>query len=147
MPKACIPSMCLHLDQPQSLFLMKLKRKRNNHSFIQSFEKTKQQQVQKEVKRLLLSRKRMHDEHHWWSWCDGDDGPWYNSPTSFIIGYVSLEQFHWCLVCDLIKIFLTSKICLPLFFSTPTHKTKIWTTNKWETTNSNPPRPIKLSSQ
>jgi hypothetical protein len=66
----------------------------------------------------------MHDEHHWWSWCDGDDGPWYNSPTSFIIGYVSLEQFHWCLVCDLIKIFLTSKICLPLFFQLPPIKLK-----------------------
>jgi hypothetical protein len=115
--------MCLHLDQPQSLFLVRLKRKRNNHSFIQSFEKTKQQ-VQKEVKRLLLIRKRMHDEHQWWSWCDGNDGPWYNSSTSFIIGYISLEQFHRFLVCNLVKIFLASKIHFPLYFQPPPTKLK-----------------------
>jgi hypothetical protein len=32
-------------------------------------------------------------------------------------------------------------------FSVPTHKTKAGTANKWQTTNSNPPEPTKLSSQ
>jgi hypothetical protein len=32
-------------------------------------------------------------------------------------------------------------------FSNPTQKTKTGTANRWETTNSNPPGPIKLSSQ
>jgi hypothetical protein len=44
------------------------------------------------------------------------------------------------------KIFLTSKFSY-LLFSNPTHKTKTWTANTWETTNSNPHGPIKLSSQ
>jgi hypothetical protein len=34
-----------------------------------------------------------------------------------------------------------------LLFFNSTHKTKTRTANRWETTNSNPPRPIKLSSQ
>jgi hypothetical protein len=59
-----------------------------------------------------------------------------------------LEHLHWCLVCDLAKIFLTSKLS---FFSppilVPTHKTKTETSNRWETTNSNPPGAIKLSSR
>jgi hypothetical protein len=58
-----------------------------------------------------------------------------------------LEHLHWCPVCDLAKIFLTSKLS---FFSpnpSATHKTKTGTSNRWETTNSNSPGPIKLSSQ
>ncbi len=47
---------------------------------------------------------------------------------------------------DPAKIFLTSKFSY-LLFSNPTHGTKTGTTNRWETTNSNPPGPIKLSSQ
>jgi hypothetical protein len=39
------------------------------------------------------------------------------------------------------KIFLTSKFSY-LLFSNPTHKTKTGTANRWETTNSNLPRPI-----
>jgi hypothetical protein len=42
---------------------------------------------------------------------------------------------------------LISKFSYLLLFPHPTHKTKTGTTNKWETTNSNPPGPIKLSSQ
>ncbi len=34
-----------------------------------------------------------------------------------------------------------------LLFSNSTYKTKTGTANRWETINSNPPRPIKLSSQ
>jgi hypothetical protein len=34
-----------------------------------------------------------------------------------------------------------------LLFFNSTHKTKTGTANRWETINSNPPRPIKLSSQ
>ncbi len=34
-----------------------------------------------------------------------------------------------------------------LLFFNSTHKTKTGTANRWETTNSDPPRPIKLSSQ
>ncbi len=143
MPKTCIPTICLHLDQPQSLLLMQLIRKRKNRSFILK----NNQQVQKEFKRLLLSRKRMHDEHQWWSWCDGDHGPWYNKPTSFIIGYVSLEKFHWCLICDLAKIFFAFKIHFPLFFQLPPIGLKFELQKKRETINSNPPRPVKLSSQ
>jgi hypothetical protein len=56
------------------------------------------------------------------------------------------EHLHWCSVCDPAKIFLTSKFSY-LPFSNPTHKTKTWTANRWETTNSNPHGPIKLSSQ
>jgi hypothetical protein len=41
---------------------------------------------------------------------------------------------------------LASKLSY-LLFPHPTHKTKTGTTNEWQTTNSNPPRPIKLSSQ
>jgi hypothetical protein len=34
-----------------------------------------------------------------------------------------------------------------LTFPKPTHKTKMWTAQTWETNDSNPPRPVKLSSQ
>jgi hypothetical protein len=44
------------------------------------------------------------------------------------------------------KIFLTFKFS-NLLFSNPSHKTKTGTANRWETTSSNPPWPIKLSSQ
>jgi hypothetical protein len=57
-----------------------------------------------------------------------------------------------CLVCwksissgtqyvTLKKMFLTSKSSY-LLFSNLTHKTQNWTANRWETTNSKPPRPI-----
>ncbi len=44
------------------------------------------------------------------------------------------------------KIFFTSKFSY-LLFSSPTHKTKTGTVNMWETTNTNPRGPIKLSNQ
>jgi len=59
----------------------------------------------------------------------------------------ALEHLQWYSVCDPAKIFLTSKFSY-LRFSKPTYKTKTGTaTNRWETTNSNPPGPTKLSSQ
>jgi hypothetical protein len=58
-----------------------------------------------------------------------------------------LEHLHWCSVCDLAKIFLTSKLSFFPPTLVPTHKTKTVTSNRWETTNSNPPGPIKLSSR
>jgi hypothetical protein len=44
------------------------------------------------------------------------------------------------------KIFLTSKFSY-LLFSNPIHKTKTGTANRWETTNSNLPRPIIMIGQ
>jgi hypothetical protein len=40
-----------------------------------------------------------------------------------------LEQLQWCLVCDPVKLFLTSKFSYLVFkkISNPTHKTKIGT--------------------
>ncbi len=52
---------------------------------------------------------------------------------------------HACYV-TLQKTFLTSKFSY-LLFSNPTHQTKTGTANRCDTTNSNPPGPIKLSSQ
>jgi hypothetical protein len=54
------------------------------------------------------------------------------------------DYLQWCSVCDPAKIFLISSY---LLFSNPTHKTETGTTNRWVTTNSNPPGQIKLSSQ
>ncbi len=44
------------------------------------------------------------------------------------------------------KIFLTSKFSY-LLFSNPTLEVKTGTAKRWETTNNNPPEPIKLSNQ
>ncbi len=44
------------------------------------------------------------------------------------------------------NIFFTSKFSY-LLFSNPTHKTKTGTANRWETTNTNPRLPFKLSNQ
>jgi len=59
----------------------------------------------------------------------------------------SATSFLRCSVCDPAKIFLTSKVYGYFLFSNPTHQTKTGTANKWETTYSNPPGPINLSSQ
>jgi hypothetical protein len=72
--------------------------------------------------------------------------PWHCSYKSkifillHILGCV-LEQVYYYSICDLEKIFLAFKFSC-LFFSNPTHKTKTRIANKWETTNSKPPRPI-----
>jgi hypothetical protein len=79
-----------------------------------------------------------------------------------------LEHVQWCSVCDSAKILLTSKFSylllsntttktakkyfahpsLVIYFSpTPPINLKTGTASRWETTNSNPPGPIKLSSQ
>jgi hypothetical protein len=57
-----------------------------------------------------------------------------------------LENLQQCFLCDLAKEILTFKFSY-ILFSNPAHKTKTGTANRWETTNSNPPKPIKLSSQ
>ncbi len=56
------------------------------------------------------------------------------------------EHLQWCSVCDHTKVVFTSKSSY-LLFSNPAHKTKTGIADRWETTNSNPPGPIKLSSQ
>jgi hypothetical protein len=56
-----------------------------------------------------------------------------------VIGCSSVqENLYQCSVCDLAKIFLTSKFSYSLF-SNLTHKTKTGTANRSETTNSKPP--------
>jgi hypothetical protein len=57
--------------------------------------------------------------------------------------WCSLEHLQQCSVRPA-KILFTSKFNY-LLFSKPFHKTK--TANRWETTNNNPPGPIKLSNQ
>ncbi len=57
-----------------------------------------------------------------------------------------LEHLQQGSVCDPTGLFLTSKYRY-LLFSNPTHKTKSGTANRWETTNSNAPGPIKLSGK
>jgi hypothetical protein len=52
-----------------------------------------------------------------------------------------------CSVCDSAKNISPIKVLLHLLFSNPTHKTKIGIANRWETTNTNRPRPIELCSQ
>jgi hypothetical protein len=56
------------------------------------------------------------------------------------------EHLRWFSLCDPAKLFHTSKFRY-LLFSNPTHQTKTGTAHRWETTNNNPPGPIKLSSQ
>ncbi len=69
----------------------------------------------------------------------------YKGPWDIKTG-LGLDHLQWCSVCDPAKRFLESKFgYLP--FSNPTQKTKTGTANRWETTNSNPPGLIKLSSQ
>jgi hypothetical protein len=41
----------------------------------------------------------------------------------------------------------TSKFSYLLFFSNPTHQTRTWTANRWETTNSKPPGQIIMIDQ
>jgi hypothetical protein len=48
--------------------------------------------------------------------------------------------------CSLQKYFSIPSLVI-YFFSNPTHKPKTGTANRWETTNSNPLGPLKLSSQ
>ncbi len=57
-----------------------------------------------------------------------------------------LEHLEWCSICDLEKIYFTSKLSYVLFCS-PTHKTKTRTSKRWGTTNSKPPRPIIMMGQ
>ncbi len=45
------------------------------------------------------------------------------------------------------KYLLHPSLVIYLFFSNPTHKTRTATASWWETTNSNSPGPIKLSTQ
>jgi hypothetical protein len=56
-------------------------------------------------------------------------------------------QFQQCSVCGPAKSFFSHPSFSYLLFSNSTHKTKIGTANRWETSNSNLPGLIKLSSQ
>jgi len=57
-----------------------------------------------------------------------------------------LEHLQGCSICDLVKIYFTSKLSYVLFCN-PTHKTKTRTSNRWGTTNSKPPAPIIMMGQ
>jgi len=57
-----------------------------------------------------------------------------------------LKHFEWCLVCDHVKIFFTSKFNY-VFFCNLTNKTEIGTTNRWGTTNNKPLGPIIMMGQ
>jgi hypothetical protein len=63
----------------------------------------------------------------------------YNQKSKF-------EHLQQWPLCDPTKIFLTSKFSY-LLFSTPTHKTKTGTANRWETTNSKALGPIIMIGQ
>ncbi len=52
-------------------------------------------------------------------------------------GRQGLEHLQRCSVCDLAKIFFTSKFSY-VPFCNPTHKTETGTANRWGTTNSKP---------
>jgi len=56
------------------------------------------------------------------------------------------ENPQWCSICDPTKIFLTSKFSY-LLFSDHTRTNRTCTEQKWETTNSKPPRPNILIGQ
>ncbi len=55
----------------------------------------------------------------------------------------NLRSLQLCSLCDLAKIFLTSKFC-ELFFCNHNHKTKIGTANTLETTKNKPHGPISM---
>ncbi len=52
-------------------------------------------------------------------------------------GRQGLQHLQRCSVCDLAKIFFTSKFSYVLFCN-PTHKTETGTANRWGTTSSTP---------
>jgi hypothetical protein len=61
-------------------------------------------------------------------------------------GFDPAFLYHPEMLCDPVKIFLTSKLCY-LSFSNPTHKIKTRIASSWDTSNGNPPGAIKLSNQ
>ncbi len=61
-------------------------------------------------------------------------------------GFVAWEHLQRCSVCDLAKIFFTSKFSYVLFCN-PTNKTETGTANRWGTTNSKPSGPIIMIGQ
>ncbi len=58
----------------------------------------------------------------------------------------SLEHLQRCSVCDLGKLFFTSKFSY-FIFCNPTHETETGTANRWGTTNSKLPGPIIMMAQ
>jgi len=50
-------------------------------------------------------------------------------------------------LCDPVKKYFSRPSLVIYFFLTPALKLKTGTAKRWETTNGNPPEPIKLSSQ
>jgi hypothetical protein len=73
---------------------------------------------------------------------DFDSNAWKNNHSSL----TTLRASPVILTMWPCKSISTSKFRY-LLFSNPTHQTKTGTAHRWETTNSNPPWPIKLSSQ
>jgi hypothetical protein len=85
-----------------------------------------------------------------------DDGPHvvvaYKSTLLSGVLTVVRESHHQCSVCDPPNMFLThiqriSSYYLTFFQPPTTHTTETGTASRWETSNSNPLGPIKLSSQ
>jgi hypothetical protein len=57
-----------------------------------------------------------------------------------------MDDHHFRYITKLKKKTRAWKLYL-LTFLKPTHKTKMWSAQTWETTDSNLPRPVKLSTQ